>query len=231
MAPAQLGPSCPLGFTAGSEWAKWGAHNGRSDGARRRSRGPHEPLGSGTAAPVAVGRRLWARSLVAIRRCGARRLVVWCCAGTRTRRTKATSSQPRPASVVPQIRTPEKYGSEPRRWHGRVPRSALTWAYAPSHGPHSGILQAGGQGFESHWRHRCPDHRSSDHRDSVTAPRRQCGERAPGWVMKRGVRSSSATAWCPTGWLLRPGPSRSTGLQALHGAIQLEVNGHLPPPL
>ena len=43
-----------------------------------------------------------------------------------------------------QIRTAEKYGSEVPNRRGRVPCSALTCAYALAHGPHSGILQAGG---------------------------------------------------------------------------------------
>ena len=41
------------------------------------SRGPHEPLGSGTAAAVDFDGRLWAWSFVAMRRCCTRPLVVW----------------------------------------------------------------------------------------------------------------------------------------------------------
>lgn len=51
------------------------------------------------------------------------------------------------------MRTPEKYCSASQEWRDRVPHNAPPRAQSPSRGTLSGILQAGGYGFESRWLH------------------------------------------------------------------------------
>ena len=60
---------------------------------------------------------------------------------TRTRRTKATSSRPRPTSARPQIRTPERYCSSSRNRRDPVPHKRPTACSITSCGTISGICK------------------------------------------------------------------------------------------
>ena len=117
-------------------------HSGRSSGLVALSRTERTAEGRGRL-------RQWpsADACGRVVRCdlgGVARVACWFgAARTRTGRTKATSSRPRPASAGPQIRTPEKYGSEVRKWRDRVPHNARPVLNHPLAEPLRGFCKQG----------------------------------------------------------------------------------------